>query len=73
MTRIWNSHEDVLAAVRTITIIHARGNGLPRDLVAAYKDILATASKGLVAYFYEELTDKCPAALPMFQDGKEGH
>jgi len=70
MTRIWNSHEDVLAAVRTITIIHARGNGIPKDLVAAYKDILATASKGLVAYFYEQIAEQCPAVLSFFKDGK---
>jgi len=68
MTWIWNSRVDVAVSVRTITIIHARGNGLPANLVAAYKEILLTASKGLVTYFYESIAEQCPAALPLFQD-----
>jgi hypothetical protein len=70
MTRIWNSRQDVAAAVRTIAIIHARGNGLPADLVGAYKEILSTASKGHVAFFYEAIAEQCPAVLALFQDVK---
>lgn len=70
MTRIWNSRQDVNVAVRTIATIHAKGNGLPGNLVEAYKKILSTASKGHVTYFYQQITEQCPEVLAFFQDAK---
>jgi hypothetical protein len=71
MVKIWMCREDTINAVRTIKTIWSRNRTLPPDLVIAYKEILGTASKGLVALFYERMADQCPDAIAYFDEVKQ--
>ena len=71
MVRIWNNKADVNNAVRSIQTIYSRNGTLPDDLVIAYREILQTASKGMVALFYERMAAQCPDAVPLFSEVKK--
>lgn len=66
MGKVWKSYKDVDEVISTIqTILMMRGE-LPLPLINSIKKTLETSKKGLVQYFYIQLTEKCPEALKYF-------
>jgi len=69
--RIWNSYPEVEKAVETIDSIYSKHGSLPPPLVEAYNKNLEKARRGIVARFYEELSERCPEAMKYFMGGEE--
>lgn len=66
--RVWHSFHDVGKAVLTITATMRETGSLPAVLVDAYRETLATSTKGMVQKFFEGLAESCPEALKYFSD-----
>lgn len=66
MVKVWQSYQDVDQIIKTIqTILQIKGE-LPTELIESIKATIKTSSKGIVQYFYNQLTEKCPEAIKYF-------
>ncbi|MBC7340928.1 MAG: hypothetical protein H5U02_00480 [Clostridia bacterium] len=68
--KIWHSYEDVDRAVEVIKTQYQQTGTVAPELLRAYKEIMATAGKGMVAHFYERITLEMPALLKFFAGQK---
>jgi hypothetical protein len=73
--RLWDSKKGVIEAVDSLTKVYSKTQTIPAELIRAYKVTLGRVAErrpGLVQEFYDRMADRCPDALPLFGDGKEG-
>jgi hypothetical protein len=69
MARLYDSKKNISEAIVSIKKVLNQAGTIPPELVRAYKAQLTKISNrrpGLVQFFYEELLDKCPEAVPYF-------
>lgn len=66
MGKVWKSYKDVDDLINAILVIKEMRGELPSPLINSIKKTLESSKKGLVQYFYIQLTEKCPEALKYF-------
>lgn len=64
--KVWHSYDDEDRAIDTLETYYRITGTIVPELLNAYQAILATASKGMIAHFYERITAEAPELLKFF-------